>query len=261
MLNLQSKVRQRLLRYYFTNPAAHLHVRDLAQRLDVDPSNLSKELRHLENEGLFSSEISGRQKYFRLNRKYPLLAEVHRIVEKTIGTTPLLAEALGRIDGIQEAYLYGSFARNQQDVASDIDVIVIGNPKGDLLAEAIRALERQLGREINYTVLSRKEKEAEHREQLDAVTALALDRESDAPDRPADAPIRPHPFLRGFSKAFSKTRRGIGKSAFKSSGTRCESISARARSSSCLRQRISRSLRARFSAASCVGAPPLTTPK
>lgn len=157
MLNLQSKVRQRLLRYYFTNPAAHLHVRDLAQRLDVDPSNLSKELRHLENEGLFSSEISGRQKYFRLNRKYPLLAEVRRIVEKTIGTTPLLAEALGRIDGIQEAYLYGSFARNQQDVASDIDVIVIGNPKGDLLAESIRALERQLGREINYTVLSRKE--------------------------------------------------------------------------------------------------------
>ena|ERR1022692_2609606 len=157
MLNLQSKVRQRLLRYYFTNPTAHLHVRDLAQRLDVDPSNLSKELRHLESEGLFSSEISGRQKYFRLNRKYPLLAEVRRIVEKTIGTTPLLAEALGRIDGIQEAYLYGSFARNQQDVASDIDVIVIGNPKGDLLAEAIRALEKQLGREINYTVLARKE--------------------------------------------------------------------------------------------------------
>ena len=45
---------------------------------------------------------------------------------------------------------------------------------------------------------------AEHRERLDAVTALALDRESDAPDRPADAPIRPHPFLRGFSEAFSQ---------------------------------------------------------
>jgi predicted nucleotidyltransferase len=157
ILNLHSKTRQRLLRYYFTNPTARLHVRDLAQRLDVDPSNLSKELRHLESEGLFTSETSGCQKYFHLNRKYPLFAEVRRIVEKTIGTAPLLAESLQRIDGIQEAYLYGSFARNQPDVASDIDVIVIGNPKGAILAEVIRSLEHQLGREINYTVLTRKE--------------------------------------------------------------------------------------------------------
>ena len=157
MLNLHSETRQRLLRYYFTNPTARHHLRDLARRLDVDPSNLSKELRHLETEGLFISETSGRQKYFRLNRKYSLFAEVRRIVEKTIGATPLLAESLQRIDGIQEAYLYGSFARNQQDVASDIDVIVIGSPKGSVLAGAIRVLEHQLGREINYTVLTRKE--------------------------------------------------------------------------------------------------------
>jgi len=157
MLILHSKTRQRLLRFYFTTLTARLHVRDLAHRLDVDPSNLSKELRHLESEGLFASETSGRQKYFHLNRKYPLFAEVRRIVEKTIGTASLLAESLQRIDGIQEAYLYGSFARNQQDVASDIDVIVIGNPKGTTLAEVIRSLEHQLGREINYTVLTRKE--------------------------------------------------------------------------------------------------------
>jgi hypothetical protein len=117
MLNLHSKTRQRLLGYYFTNPTARHHLRDLAQRLDVDPSNLSKELRHLENEGLFTSETSGRQKYFSINRQYPLFAEVRRIVEKTIGTTPLLAESLQRIDGKPEAYLYGSFARNQQDAA------------------------------------------------------------------------------------------------------------------------------------------------
>ncbi len=61
---------------------------------------------------------------------------------------------------MEEAYLYGSFARNQQDAASDIDVLVIGNPKGRALAEAIQKLERQLGREINYTVLTRKEFES-----------------------------------------------------------------------------------------------------
>ncbi len=55
---------------------------------------------------------------------------------------------------------YGSFARNQQDSASDIDVLVVGNPKGGALAEEMRKLERRLGREINYTVLAPKEFES-----------------------------------------------------------------------------------------------------
>jgi len=132
----------------------------LAERLNIDPSNLSKELGRLEREGLFRSEVSGRQKYFHLNRDYPLFGEVRSIVAKTIGAVPLLAQSLKKIEGIEEAYLYGSFARNQQDAASDIDVLVIGRPKGNDLAETVQKLERQLGREINYTVLTRKELES-----------------------------------------------------------------------------------------------------
>jgi predicted nucleotidyltransferase len=157
MLDMRSKARQRLLAYYFTNPTNRHHLRDLAERLSVDPSNLSKELGRLEREGLFRSEVSGRQKYFQLNREYPLFNEVRSIIAKTIGAVPLLAESLNKIEGIEEAYLYGSFARNQQDAASDVDVLVIGKPKRDTLAETVQKLERQLGREINYTVLTRKE--------------------------------------------------------------------------------------------------------
>lgn len=99
----------------------------------------------------------GRQKYFQLNRKYPLFDEVRKIVAKTIGVAHLIAQSLKRIEGIDEAYLYGSFASNQQDAASDIDVLVIGSPREKDLAQAVGKLERQLGREINYTVLTPKE--------------------------------------------------------------------------------------------------------
>ncbi len=157
MLNFRSKTRQRLLAYYFTNPTARHHLRDLAERLSIDPSNLSKELGRLEREGLFRSEVIGRQKYFQLNRQYPLFDEVRKIVTKTIGAAPLISESLKKIEGIDEAYLYGSFARNQQVAASDIDVLVIGTPREEVLAQTSRRLERQLGREVNYTVLSPKE--------------------------------------------------------------------------------------------------------
>jgi predicted nucleotidyltransferase len=132
-------------------------LRDLAERLNTDPSNLSKELRRLEGEGLFRSEISGRQKYFQVNREYPLFDEVRAIVEKTIGAVAVIRHALQRIHGIQEAYVYGSFAENQQDAASDIDVLIIGAPREEPLAQVVGKLERQLGREINYTVLTPRE--------------------------------------------------------------------------------------------------------
>lgn len=157
MLDFRSKVRQQLLVYYFTNPTARLHLRDLAQRLNIDPSNLSKEFARLEREGLFVSEVNGRQKYFQLNRQYPLFNEVRRIVTKTIGVPSLISASLNKIKGIEEAYLYGSFARNRQHSASDIDVLVIGNPREETLATAVQQLERKLGREINYTVLTPKE--------------------------------------------------------------------------------------------------------
>ena len=160
MLNLRSKARQQLLSYYFTNPTARHHLRDLAEQLSIDPSNLSKELGRLEREGLFRSEVSGRQKYFQLNRKYPLFDEVRKIVGKTIGAAPLITQTLKKIEAIDEAYLYGSFARDQQDTASDIDVLVIGAPGDEVLAQAMRRLERQLGREINYTVLTPREFES-----------------------------------------------------------------------------------------------------
>ncbi len=160
MFDLRSKARQRLLVFYFTNPTARRHLRDLSERLDIDASNLSKELKRLEVEGLFRSDVSGRQKYFQLNREYALFDEVRGIVTKTIGAAPLIAQSLEKIEGIREAYLYGSFARNQQDASSDIDVLLIGAPREETLAEAARKLERQLGREINYLVLTPKELES-----------------------------------------------------------------------------------------------------
>jgi predicted nucleotidyltransferase len=157
MLDLRSKARRHLLAYYFTNPTARRHLRDLAERLDIDPSNLSRELRRLERDGLFRSEVVGRQKYFELNREYALFDEVRSIVAKTIGAAPQIAKALREIEGVEDAYLYGSFARNQQDAASDIDVLVMGAPAGQALAEAVGKLERRLGREINTTVMTEKE--------------------------------------------------------------------------------------------------------
>lgn len=160
MLNLSSRLRQNLLGYYFINPSASHYLRELAGILDADPANLSRELMRLEHDGLFISERRGNQKHFRLNKRYPLYNEVRRIVEKTIGAKSQLRGALSHIGGLEEAYLYGSFAKDQQDQSSDIDVLIIGGPDATQIEESLRALERRFRREINYTLLTEGELEA-----------------------------------------------------------------------------------------------------
>ncbi len=157
MIRLTSQPRRRLLAYYFTNPEANHYVRELARLLEVDASNLARELAQLQKEGLFVAEVRGRQKYFRLNRDYPLYAEVRGIALKTVGAEAQLRKAVQGVDGIERAILYGSFAAGRHDTASDIDLLLIGSADSGELETRVRKLERLLGREINYTLLTRKE--------------------------------------------------------------------------------------------------------
>jgi predicted nucleotidyltransferase len=157
MLSLKSKLRRDLLAYFFTNPKNTHHLREIAELLRADPANLSRELARLEGEAIFVSRKVGNQKHFNLNRAHPLYGELRGIVFKTVGVVGQLRGFLARVSGIEEAYLYGSFARNHEDPLSDIDLLLIGQPRASELEDAIRKLERRLRREVNYVAMSREE--------------------------------------------------------------------------------------------------------
>ena len=157
MIDLRSNLRRALLTHYLVHPSARLYVRELAALLGVDPTNLSRELSRLEREGLFQSELRGKQKYYSLNRKYPLLKQVFSILRRTIGVAPTLSDALRKIPGMEAAYVYGSFAKGEADAVSDIDVLIIGAPPAPELAVVMSRVEKLLHREVNYTVIAGQE--------------------------------------------------------------------------------------------------------
>lgn len=150
----KSRLRKALLGYFFTNIDARHYLRQVALILGQDPGNLSKELARLENLGIFSSQMSGKQKYYFLNKQYPLFSELKSVIFKTIGVEGALKEIVASIPGIEKALIYGSYAAGNEDTASDIDVLLVGKFKEDGLLEKISSLEDQLYREINYTVYS-----------------------------------------------------------------------------------------------------------
>ena len=157
MLSLRSDLRRKLLAYFYSNRSARVYVRQLASSLGVDSTNLSRELARLEREGLLQSEIEGRQRYYRVNTQYPYLKAVFSLLQGTVGVVPTLKSALHHVRGIDEAYLYGSFAKNEADASSDIDLLIIGQPDANDLVKEISRLEKNLNREVSYTVLKPQE--------------------------------------------------------------------------------------------------------
>jgi len=157
MLSLRSDLRRKLLAYFYSNRSARVYVRQLASSLGVDSTNLSRELARLEREGLLQSEIEGRQRYYRVNTQYPYLKAVFSLLQGTVGVVPTLKSALHHVQGIDGAYLYGSFAKNEEDASSDIDLLIIGRPDANDLAKEVSKLEKNLNREVSYTVLKPQE--------------------------------------------------------------------------------------------------------
>ncbi len=155
MINiLKSKLRAKLLSYYFSRPDVDLYLRELARELGEDPANLLRELAKLEKEGIFISLRRGKQRYFKLNNNYPFYKELKSVVSKTIGIEGSLGNILKKIKGVKLCFIYGSYASGKERPGSDVDLFIVGSADIDLLLEKINKLEKEIGREINYRLFS-----------------------------------------------------------------------------------------------------------
>ena len=131
-----------------------MYVLEMARRLHLDDSNLAKKLREFEKEGILKSKEKGKERYYSINKAYPLLEEYKQIILKTVGIEGMLKNLFREINGIQEAYLFGSYAKNNMDSSSDIDLIVIGEQETIELRKKLTTVQKTIDREINLISMS-----------------------------------------------------------------------------------------------------------
>ena len=153
MLSLRSKIAQAVLGYFMLHEGTELYVHEMARRLSLNQGNLDRKLKQLEKEGILKSELRGKERYYSLNTSFPLLKEYKRIVLKTIGLKHVLKDALQRVKGLKQAHLFGSYAKDQMDAASDIDLLAVGNHNTLELQKEISEIQKSIGREINVVSL------------------------------------------------------------------------------------------------------------
>jgi len=158
-----SRIRAKLLGWFLTHPDESYFVRQLASILKEDPTNTSRELSKLETLGILTSLRERNLKRFQVNRECPFYAEIKGLVFKTIGLLGQLKAAIDNISGAKIAFVYGSYARGEENATSDMDLLIVGEVDIDELDEMIVDLEKKMGRTVNYVLYDKDEFNAKRR--------------------------------------------------------------------------------------------------
>lgn len=153
----KSRVRQDILTLFFSNPSKKYYLRELERLLDYSAGNIRRELLKFMKDDLFLTEKFANLLYYSLNTKHPLYKELKSIILKTSGIIARIKKELSFVKKIKTSFIYGSLANGKTNAASDIDIMIIGNPKTSDIVEKFRTLEEKFGREINFTLYTKKE--------------------------------------------------------------------------------------------------------
>ncbi len=154
---LSSKTRVNLLKLFLTNANNSYYPRQIELLLNVPYTGIRRELQNLEKIGLLTVESEANRKYYSVNKNFPLFSELKSIILKTAGIGDKLKFLVKDYKNIQIAFIYGSYAKNSENMSSDIDLFIIGDITLKDLQEALTQLEKELGREINCTIFPPKE--------------------------------------------------------------------------------------------------------
>ena len=151
----------RLLAELFLSEADELNLNELATRAGLAYGTVHREVQRLLEAGLLIERRVGQARLVRPNPESPLTQPVRDLLVVSAGPVPLLAAELRDIDGVQAAFLFGSFAarmRGEPGAApNDIDVMVVGTPDPMAVYRACQRVGDQVGREVDSTIMTPEE--------------------------------------------------------------------------------------------------------
>lgn len=150
---LRSPLVGELLAWIYLHPETAYSVTELANQFKVSQSTISREADQLARSGLVIEERRGNLRLLRANLDHLLVRPLTELLALTYGPVAVLADLLSPLEGVDQAYIYGSWAARYAGEAGppphDVDVLVVGDADDDDLSDAARTAERRLGREVN----------------------------------------------------------------------------------------------------------------
>jgi DNA-binding transcriptional regulator YhcF (GntR family) len=185
-----SKARVKLLKLFLSQPEKRFYIRQLARDLKLQVNSVRRELENLEQFGILTSDnlseneikkmqtsedfliqtvedvkrvnsaaktkkaaalVKSDKKFYQANKNFVLFEEIKALIIKAqILYEKDFIEKLYKLGNPKVLILSGIFVNNPQ---AKVDMFVVGRLNKPRLIRLIHELEKELGREINYSVM------------------------------------------------------------------------------------------------------------
>lgn len=156
---LRSDTQGHLLAQLLLTPERNRTLTELAAAVGTTMPTVHREVERLIESGFATERRSGRNRYISANTEHPLYTPVRQIIEYAYGPRAVLPPLLAPIAGVDEAYVYGSWAARLSGEPgpdpADIDVLVIGRPDRSAIYDAAAEASERLSRDVNIRSVSR----------------------------------------------------------------------------------------------------------
>ncbi len=143
---IRKDIRERILHYFFINPAAKLRVREIERKLNIPIPSIIRHCKELEEEGFLRVVAIGSTRFYTANRtskKY--------ILEKKLYNIRTLYEC-GLVDFIKMKFsnptiiLFGSYSKGEDNEKSDVDLYIETPSKQEV---SFKKFEKMLSRKLH----------------------------------------------------------------------------------------------------------------
>lgn len=150
---LRSRVQGDLLALLYLHPDQEYSITELAGRVGASVKAVQQEVDRLVRSGFLTDRRLGTSRLVRSVSDSVLTGPLTDLLAVTYGPLPVLTRGLAGVRGVEQAFIYGSWAARYTGepgpVPGDVDVLVVGDADPDELAERARAAEAVLRREVS----------------------------------------------------------------------------------------------------------------
>ena len=162
-----SKTRVKLLNLFFNNPGKVFYVREITRIVDEQVNSVRRELSNMQNVGVVKSATKDRKLFYGVNQRYkyytPLraifadveMAESSASSEVSTDIVEAWQEKIKDIKRSVKIFVISGVLVN--DSTSLTDMLLVGDNSSGKISRWADKIEKQEGRELNYSILSPEE--------------------------------------------------------------------------------------------------------
>jgi DNA-binding transcriptional ArsR family regulator len=155
---LRSDTQGRMLAALMRDAEKEITLTELAAQCDVAVPTILRDVDRLVDGGYVTARRVGRNRLVRINIEHPIYASLWNVVMFGYGPAAVLPGLLSGIPGIENAYIYGSWAARflgeSGESPRDIDVLIVGGSEYGDLYEVAHKASALVGREVNINVIT-----------------------------------------------------------------------------------------------------------